>query len=76
MLNKKDGWFSKPGMANNDKVTKGIFLVVSLKVGKEGQVHLHVRAVVVKVYTTMITYKSSPQEMIDGFGVSKVFQMN
>lgn len=31
-------------MASNDKVTKGIFLVVSLKVGKEGQVQLHVKS--------------------------------
>lgn len=42
-------------MASNDKVTKGIFLMVSLKVGKEGQVQLHVRAVVVKVCIAMIT---------------------
>lgn len=42
-------------MASNDKVTKAIFLVVSLKVGKEGQVQLHVRAVVVKVHIAMIT---------------------
>lgn len=55
MLNKKGEWFSKLGMASNDKVTKGIFLVVSLKVGKKGQVQLHVRTVVVKVCIAMIT---------------------
>lgn len=42
-------------MTSNDEVTKGIFLVVSLKVGKEGQVQLHVRAVVVKVCIAMTT---------------------
>ncbi|KAJ7400138.1 Translin-associated protein X [Pitangus sulphuratus] len=36
-------------MASNDKVTKGIFLVVSLELGKEG----HVKAVEVKVCITM-----------------------
>lgn len=62
MLNKKGGWFSKPGMASNDKVTKGIFLVVSLRVGKEGQ--LNVRA----GGESVMTQKASPPEMIMALG--------
>ena len=36
MLKKKGGWFSKPGVASSAKVTKGIFLAVSLKLGGGG----------------------------------------
>lgn len=60
MLNKKGGWFSKPGMASNDKVTKGHFPRGQPQGWEGGAGAAACQEQVVKVCIAMITQNSSP----------------